>query len=130
MNYDLPERNVEKIHQIVSGSNFKDLTLETLLMAYKEEGIQSLEDLAKRLIEALQDPKRRPQRPNYEGLFSEPTPDELLEKIEHKVPKVPFILNGVTYDPEDIVEFNGQELCFIVDSQPIILDSRPIIVDS
>ena len=49
--------NVEKLNQILIRSNFKDLTPDTLLEAFKVEGIYSLEDLAKRITTALQDPK-------------------------------------------------------------------------
>jgi len=113
---DLSESNIEKVTRIIASSNFEDLTPETLLRAYEEEGIRSLEDLTQRLTEAIQDPKGRPQRLNYE-LFSKPTPREASATIEHKVPKVPFIVNGIEHDPEDIVRYNGRELCFIVDSR-------------
>jgi hypothetical protein len=54
-----------------------------------------------------------------------------LEKIEHKVPKVPFIVKGVEYDPEDIVRFNGKELLFIADARPgasemIVLEDKSV----
>jgi hypothetical protein len=113
----LSQRNIEKLSRIISTSNFEDLTAETLLAAFQEEGIGSLEDLAKRLTEALQEPIGVPQRVNYENLFSRPTPSDVLETIKHQVPKVPFILNGVEHDPEDIVRYNGQELCFIPQHQ-------------
>ncbi len=113
---DRSESNVEKINQIISSSNFDDLTPETLLLAYQEEGFRSLEDLTVRLTEAIQDPKGRSQRLDYE-LFSKPTPGEAWATIEHKVPKIPFIVNGIEHDPEDIVRYNGRELCFIVDAR-------------
>ena len=99
---DLSESNIEKVTRIIASSNFEDLTPETLLLAYEEEGIRSLEDLTQRLTEAIQDPKGRPQRLNYE-LFSKPTPSEASATIEHKVPKMPFIVNAIEHDPEDIV---------------------------
>ncbi len=127
---DLSESNIEKVTRIIASSNFEDLTPETLLLAYEEEGIRSLEDLTQRLTEAIQDPKGRPQRLNYE-LFSKPTPREASATIEHKVPKVPFIVKGIEHDPEDIVRYNGRELCFIVDSRSepdelIVLEDKAV----
>jgi hypothetical protein len=52
-------------------------------------------------------------RIDYDGLFTQPTPRELLDTIEHQVPAVPFIVDGVEHDPADIVRYNGQELGFI-----------------
>jgi hypothetical protein len=34
--------------------------------------------------------------------------------IVHTVPQVPVIINGIKYDPEDVVLFNGQRLHFTV----------------
>lgn len=116
MKRNLSESNVEKVNRVINSSNFKDLTPETLLQAYEEEGIRSLEDLTKRLIAAIQDPNGRPQKISYD-LFSEPTPKEILDKIEHKVPEVPFRVDRVEYDPKDIVRFNGKELCYISTSR-------------
>jgi hypothetical protein len=113
MTNTLSPASAEKVNQIVVRSNFKDLTPETLLEAFKAEGIASLEDLAKRITNALQNPKGRPQRIPYDTLFSQPTPPEVLARIEHQVPEVPFVLDGELHDPGDIVKFNGQELGFI-----------------
>jgi hypothetical protein len=113
MKSSLSPSTVEKVNHIIIRSNFPDLTPETLLESFKAEGIRSLEDLAQRLTKALRDPEGLPQRINYEDLFSQPTPREVLETIEHQVPKVPFVVDGAIHDPEDIVRYNGQELGFI-----------------
>jgi hypothetical protein len=39
---------------------------------------------------------------------------EAEAKIVHKVPKVPVIIDGVLYQPEDIHKFDGQQLGFTV----------------
>ncbi len=103
----------EKVNQILLRSNFSDLNPETMLAAFEAEGIRSLEDFAERLTTALRDPKGLPQRVPYEGLFAEPTPPQVLATIEHPVPRVPFVVDGVVHDPKDIVRYNGQELSFI-----------------
>jgi hypothetical protein len=109
----LSQENLESVSRVVARSNFKDLTPDTLLTAFQEEGIQSLDDLAKQLTKALQDPKGLPEKLNYETILSRPTPRELVETIVHQVPQIPFRVDGVLYNPEDIVRFNGKELCFI-----------------
>src|SRR4051812_37414812 len=97
----LSEATAEKLNTVIIRSNLPDLKPETLLASFEEEGIRSLEDLAKRLVKLAQDPEGLPQRINYEGLFTQPTPKELLERIEHQVPTVPFVVDGVEHDPED-----------------------------
>ena len=110
----LSPTSAEKVNQIVVRSNFKDLSPETLLEAFKAEGIGSLEDLAKRITSALQDPEGRPQRIPYDSLFSQPTPPDVLAKIEQQIPEVPFVVDGVLHDPKDILKYNGQELGFML----------------
>jgi hypothetical protein len=41
------------------------------------------------------------------------TPQDVVARIVQRVPRIPVVLNGVTYDPEDITRFNGRELHFI-----------------
>src|SRR5215212_4505619 len=90
----------EKLNTIIIRSNFPDLTPETLLDAFQAEGIGSLEDLAKRLVTILQNPEGRPQRIPYDTLFAEPTPPDIVAAIEHPVPEMPFVVDGVLYDPK------------------------------
>jgi hypothetical protein len=103
----------EKVNTIILRSNFKDLTPETLLESFKAEGIRSLEDLARRFTTALRDPEGLPQPIPYEELFARPTPRDVVAAIKHPVPQIPFIVDGVEHDPEDIVRYNGQELAYI-----------------
>jgi hypothetical protein len=52
--------------------------------------------------------------------------------IVHQVPKIPFILNGVMYDPQDIVRFNGKELHFIPsanDDYMAVVDNRDVVAN-
>ncbi len=113
----LSEENLERVSQVISKSNFKDLSPENLLTAFQEEGIHSLEDFAKQLTEALKNPKGIPEKLDYETIMSKPTPQELVETIVHQVPQIPFRVNGVLYDPEDIARFNGKELGFVMNNR-------------
>jgi hypothetical protein len=109
----LSQASAEKLNEAIVRSNFDNLTPEILLEAFKAEGIGSLEDLAKRMTEALKDPRGGPERVPYSELFTQPTPKSIRDTITHPVPTVPFVVDGVMHDPEDIVRYNGEELGFI-----------------
>lgn len=105
--------SAEKINKAIARSSYPDISVETLLAAFKAEGIESLEDLAQQMVQALQDSKGQPVRLSYSDLFTQPTPKDIRDSIVHYVPAVPFIMDGVTHDPEDITRYNGEELGFI-----------------
>jgi hypothetical protein len=111
--YNLSPATVGKIDRVIARSNFRDLTPETVLAAFEAEGIRSLEDVAQRLTAALRSDDGQPQPIPYETLFAESTPREVVAAIEHPVPEVPFVVDGVWHDPADIVRYNGQELSYI-----------------
>lgn len=46
--------------------------------------------------------------------------------IVQRVPKIPFILNGIMYDPKDITRFNGHELHFV----PALAGDHLLVVDN
>ena len=51
-------------------------------------------------------------------------------RIEQRVPQIPFILNGIMYDPKDITRFNGQELHFVPapsGDHLLVVDNRALI---
>jgi hypothetical protein len=110
--YNVSPATLGKIDRVISRSNFRDLTPETVLAAFEAEGIRSLEDVAERLTVALRSDDGQPQPIPYETLFAEPTPREIVAAIEHPVPEVPFVVDGVWHDPGDIVRYNGQELSY------------------
>ena len=51
--------------------------------------------------------------PFHFGLLD--APPVSTEEIRHKVPLIPFRIDGVVFDPADISRFDGQELLYIVD---------------
>jgi len=60
--------------------------------------------------------------------FSEKTLQD--SRIVQRVPKIPFILNGIMYDPKDITRFNGQELHFVpapAGDHLLVVDNRALI---
>jgi hypothetical protein len=75
------------------------------------EGVRSVEALVERMLHDL----RREDLPPPSFV----DPDEMMrpstvEPRPHQVPRMPFILDDVHHEPEDIVRFNGQELHFVM----------------
>jgi len=112
----------EKVLKVLSTSSLGKLTPDEILVVLKEDGVKSLKDLVTRLIEITKDSAElsssSPSRINLQ-LLSRQTPKEIVSTIVHRLPKVPFVLNGTEYDPKDIRRFNGRELHFIVGSQAV-----------
>jgi len=46
------------------------------------------------------------------------TPQDVARAITHVVPRIPFILDGVAFEPKDISRFNGRALIFTPLVQP------------
>ena len=111
---DRARTELDQLRDAVRKSNLPDLEWGTILGAFRDEGIGSLEDLAKRLVLTFRDPLSAPQAINL-GAIMRRTPKRDLVAIVHKVPKYPVLCDGVVYDPGDIVRFNGQALLYIVD---------------
>jgi hypothetical protein len=92
------------------------LSVETLVAAYKAEGIASLEDLARRYLADSERARCAKQRPDL-SRFRRPPRPEFEASIVHRPPELPFVLNGTLYDPKDIKRFDGHELHFVVGYQ-------------
>jgi hypothetical protein len=110
----------EKVLDALSASSLHKLTRDEILMALKEDGIDSLEGLVTLLVKTIKGSEA--QRPHIVRPISfdravKPTPKERVSAIVHRVPKMPFIFDGVEYDPKDISRFNGRELHFVIGSQ-------------
>lgn len=106
------KRTLDRLNDAVSSCNLKEFTSENVLGAFREEGIRSLEDLAKRVVATMCAPDARPQRVDLEKI-TRPTPARVLAKTVHRPPQVPFFVNGVQYEPADIRRFNGRALHMI-----------------
>jgi hypothetical protein len=91
----------------------RTLTPETLVAAYREEGIESLEDLARRWFDDTARARAALQRSDFSLLRRPPRP-EVEGSIVHVPPRLPFVVNGTLYDPKDIARFDGRELHFVI----------------
>lgn len=68
------------------------------------------------LVNPLRDPLSAPQRLDL-SVLSRRTPQSVSAEIVHQIPRKPLLHNGVSYDPEDIVRFNGQPLLHALDER-------------
>ncbi|MGS2751249.1 hypothetical protein ACVAMH_31185 [Bacillus zanthoxyli] len=126
-----PKRALALLTAITSG----EAVVEDIAKELRNEGIQSLEELIVILRENIKEAKEdeiNAMKPiNFQN-WRRKTSQESISNIVQKVPKVPFILNGTMYDPEDITRFNGQELHFILAPEAdhmLVVDDRDLIAD-
>lgn len=110
-----------------------DLThTEEVVAGLREKGIDSLDLLVAVLMRAARQSTdtSRAAQPIDIRTFAQPTPKEIAERIRHKPPLVPFVLNGTLYDPQDINRFDGRELHFVAGSsrdELVAFDDRNVI---
>ena len=117
---------------LVAAVAHRDAAPQDIVAELRKNGFDSLDVVVAALARAAEQPadRRRAERPVDVRRFSQPTPRELVEKIEHRAPKIPFVLNGTLYDPEDVCRFNGHELHFVVGSRGnelLVFDDRNVI---
>ena len=115
MDYKTRDRKLREVDRLKEALRKRDLTpitTEAILKVFEEEGYRSLEDYANKLVELIRGQKGIPQRIDVDA-FSKRSPDPAAASIKHKVPQVPFVMNGVVHDPKDISRFDGRELFFV-----------------
>ncbi|MFD9126875.1 hypothetical protein [Kitasatospora sp. NPDC059571] len=117
---------MELLAAIVAG----DADIEDGLAQLRKEGVDSVETALMTLRQGLQN-SRSGQAGAMQMLdiqrMQRKTPPDRVSRIVHAAPTVPFILNGTTYDPEDIKRFDGQELHFVL---PPTQDHLLVVNDS
>lgn len=109
-----------------------DTAIEDVIAELRSQGVDSVEATVNTLRQGVKQRKQNSAnvlRP-VSLRRSMPTSPELVADIVQRVPKVPWTLNGVLYDPEDITRFNGQELHFIASpsgDHMMAVDDRTLI---
>lgn len=92
------------------------LTKEALVRAFNDDGILNLEDAVEHMLKRIRNDielrKTEPRLVDFAHLGRR-TPPDTARGIVHPAPEVPFVLDGVTYEPQDIRRLNGQALLFI-----------------
>lgn len=103
----------DQVQTVIDRSNFKDLSVATIVAALHEKEIRSLEELAGQLQKALADPRGRPQPIDFSRVAHAAAERE-NPGVRHPEPKIPFVWNGTTYDPADISRLDGRTASFLV----------------
>jgi hypothetical protein len=109
----------EKVNHVLDAlhkERIDSLTKEALVKAFNDDGIFDLEGAAEHMLKRIKNDieiqNTEPRLIDFAPLGKR-TPSDIARDIIHVAPEVPFILNGVAYDPQDIRRFNGQALLFI-----------------
>jgi hypothetical protein len=113
-------RAADKLRRALGRRDLKAITPEAILAAFREDGIRSLEDYAKKLSDVVREQKGVPRRIDIDAMARR-TPEKVVAAIRHKVPQVPFVMGGIVYDPKDITRFNGRELLFIDNGDELLV---------
>ncbi|WP_129124914.1 hypothetical protein [Geomonas oryzae] len=120
---------VDQIKSLMKEEKQEQITKQLVLQSLQEQGIRDLDGFATRTLEMVMNSKPQPLSalmPGLEGKSREEAIMELLfgskaqsaaRDMQHKQPKVPFTLGGVSYHPEEIRRFNGKPLHFIWSSE-------------
>jgi hypothetical protein len=102
--------------QALHGNRIDTLTKEGLVRAFNDDGIFDLESAAEHILKRIKKDteiqRTEPHSIDFAQLGKR-TPQDAARSIIHVVPKVPFILDGVTFDPGDIRRFDGEALVFM-----------------
>ncbi|HEX4816231.1 MAG TPA: hypothetical protein VFV66_26095 [Nonomuraea sp.] len=110
-----------------------DAAIEDGVAELRNEGIDSLDQLLAVLKRGVRE--RELMRADAMQPVSplrarkKPSP-ELTARIVQRIPTIPFLLNGVMYDPQDITRFNGQELHTVATPDAdhmLAIDDREVI---
>jgi hypothetical protein len=110
-------------------------SVEDISAELKRKGIDSVEAVLTMLSNGMKEHTARQKdakKPiSLEILRNKPSA-EATSEIVHRAPTIPFRLNGVLYDPKDIVRFNGKELHFIQvanGEQILVIDDRELLTN-
>jgi hypothetical protein len=109
----------------------RDAHPEDLAAALRKQGADALDLIAELVARAAQPAPDPAAAQDWidASRFGRPVEPQAASEIVHRVLKVPFLLNGTLYDPQDIVRFNGRELHLVLpkDGPLLVIDERPLI---
>lgn len=99
----------------LSRDRISDLTKESLIKAFHDDGISDLEMLAGKVVKQakrdLDVSKTEPVGATIDSILS--IKGEVSDdRIVHRPPKIPFTVGQTLYDPDDIRRFDGKPLLF------------------
>lgn len=122
----------DHVLDLISAVAAGDAARGDIVSALREEGIDSLDVLIEVLAEATRSGRGRRSRSRFlnSQQLSNRTAPGRASKAARQVPKVPFLLRGILYDPADIERFNGQKLHFLSArsrDQLLVIDDRAVM---
>jgi hypothetical protein len=133
MTADTPPTANNKALALLAAIVEGDATIEDSAAELRGDGIDSIEAVLAHLRQDLRqraDEQADAVRPLDLRHMRKQTPPELVASIVHHVPAVPFILNGMRYEPEEITRFNGRELHFVpapTNDHLLVIDDRELM---
>ena len=120
------------VFDLISAVAAGDAAREDIVSRLRDEGIDALDVMIEVLARAT---RKGPgvhsrSRPVNAQRLSNGAAPERASRIVHRVPQLPFLLQGTLYDPTDIDRFNGKELHFL--STPgrdhlVVIDDRAVM---
>ena len=107
---------VNYVLEALSKERLDALTKDALVKAFNDDGIFDLEGIAENMLKRIKNDSEiqqtEPRLIDFAPLGKR-TSKDLARSITHAAPEVPFVLDGIAYEPEDIRRFDGQALVFI-----------------
>jgi len=107
---------VNHVLDVLHKERIDNLTKEELVKAFNDDGIFDLEGIAENMLKQIKNDSEiqqtEPRLIDFAPL-SKRTSQDVACSIIHAAPEVPFVLDGIAYEPEDIHRFDGQALVFI-----------------
>jgi hypothetical protein len=100
----------------------------------RDQGIESVPALLAAFTEAARKRQSESQARwiNLKQLLARPADVTIAPtRTVHRVPKLPFLLNGTLYDPQDVQRFNGMDLHFCVSHRRnhiVAIDDRELMI--
>jgi hypothetical protein len=118
--------------ELISAIAHKDAVPGDIAAQFRRERFDALDVQVAALARASAAPESRGGREQPIDVlrFTRPTPPAVVSRIVQRAPKVPFVLNGVIYDPDDVRRFDGRELHFVVacgGDYLVVVDDRGVM---
>jgi len=118
--------------ELISAIAHKDAVPADIAAQFRRERFEALDVQVAAQAQAPAAPERRrgAEHPIDVLHFTRPTPPAVVSRIVQRAPKVPFVLNGVIYDPDDVRRFDGRELHFVVacgGDYLVVVDDRRVM---
>jgi hypothetical protein len=121
-------RDVQAV-DLISAVARGDANVGDIAAQLRKQGFDALDVVLAIVARASAAPRERLRAQRFIDIqqFSKRRPSDAVAKTVHRVPYLPFLLNGTLYDPKDINRFDGRELHMIAASpgEPLLVIDDP-----